>query len=79
MDSYENPTLSETCDLYAEVDRLKAINAELVAALEQFANMDTVDLGRASLNNVRDDFMFDCPEFIGFCKQARAALAKAGA
>lgn len=34
MNSYENPTLSETCDLYSEIDRLQAINAELVAALE---------------------------------------------
>lgn len=34
MNSYENPTLSETCDLYAEIDRLQALNAELVAALE---------------------------------------------
>ena len=34
MESYENPQLSESCDLYAEIDRLRAMNADLAATLK---------------------------------------------
>ena len=38
MNGYENPELSHECDLTAERDRLKVINAELLACCERALN-----------------------------------------
>ena len=43
-------------------------------ALAKFANLDTADLGRMSINAWRDDFIRSAPEYIGYCREARAAL-----
>ena len=49
----------------SEIDRIKAINADLLVALERFANLDTsVNSDLWAINKT-------------FCDQARAAIAKA--
>jgi hypothetical protein len=65
---------TDDCDANA---RLIAAAPELLAALEKFANLDTADLGRMSINAWRDDFIRSAPEYIGYCREARAAIAKA--
>ena len=61
----------------AERDRLLAENKALREALERFANMDKVGMGNPRLDTIRHAFMVALPEYIGWCKQARAALSKA--
>lgn len=55
----------------------KHTHTELLEALKKFANMDTVDQGNQNLNGVRDRFLKFCPEYIAYCKAARAAISKA--
>ena len=57
-------------ELTAEQEKVKRLREALIC----FCDMDNADLGKASLNNVRDDFMYDCPEYVGYCVKARAIL-----
>ena len=63
--------------LIAAAPELLAENKALREALERFANMDKVGMGNPRLDTIRHAFMVALPEYIGWCKQARAALSKA--
>lgn len=69
MNSYENPTLSETCDLYAEIDRLQSLNAELVAALDKIEMRAHSDASAEELEDAQRDLRH-------IHATAKAALAK---
>ena len=50
---------------------------DMLKALELFADLHIADLGTRAGNKARDEFMAECPEYVRFCKTARAAIAKA--
>ena len=65
--------------VYADALRaadLERINAELVAALEKMLQLGLPEENAAN-NAAREQLLSRCPEFIGYMKQARAALASA--
>jgi hypothetical protein len=63
----------ETLEYIASLEQR---NARLVELLKPFSNLDIADHGRMSINAWRDDFINSAPEYIGYCKAARAFLAK---
>jgi len=56
-------------EVYAERDQLKAINADLLAALENIVNFATM--------NEDGDYVIDCDLRTDSMGKARAAIAKA--
>lgn len=58
-------------DLAAATKRVEVLEG----ALRGFEDMDTVDQGTSYANSMRDKFIKACPEYVGFCELARAALS----
>ncbi len=61
-----------------QIGRLTESRKQLLAALKNFADLDSVDLGNARNNEARDELMKRCPEYRGLCKHARLAIAVEG-
>ena len=61
---------SEGKSLYYDTEQ-QAIDAAIQAG------MDTDNLGRNDCNAARKEFLRTCPEYAGYCAEARAAIAKA--
>lgn len=63
--------------LLTDRDRLAAENKALREALEPWAKIVLLEMGNPRCDKARDDFLRECPEYIGYCRNAQAALAKA--
>ena len=51
--------------------------AALIDALQNFISLDLMrDMGNPLITMDRDRFLHSCPEYIGFCQQAREVLRK---